>query len=376
MTEFRYNYNKRDILAPARQFITDHLLVLDIETTGLSPNKNMIYCIGLGYQDEGRIQVHQLFAETLEEEAEILSRLNQISRRFSQVLTFNGTTFDLPFLRRRSAFHGISCGIDHLRSLDLYREAMRIRRIFPMREYRQKSFEQFLGMQREDTMDGGALIPVFRRYTRQHQPEDLHLLRIHNQEDVYGLFPLLSLLAYNRLVEQGAFQIAEAGMTREEHPRLSVRIRLDHELPVSLQLLTEASGGAFLKNTDGLLEFPVHHGVLRHYFPDYRNYYYLPEEDTVIHKSIGKYVDSAHRSKATRENCFLSTETDYLQLKRFRKDSFLKRSLKDKDTYIDLTPWKESLQSGIAGLPADADPAFTDLLNRVICHWLSEYPEP
>ncbi|MCI1655525.1 MAG: hypothetical protein LKI32_09445, partial [Lachnospiraceae bacterium] len=36
MTEFRYNYNKRDILAPARQFITDRLLVLDIETTGLS----------------------------------------------------------------------------------------------------------------------------------------------------------------------------------------------------------------------------------------------------------------------------------------------------------------------------------------------------
>lgn len=144
MTEFRYNYNKRDILAPARQFITDRLLVLDIETTGLSPNKNMIYCIGLGYQDEGRIQVHQLFAETLEEEAEILSRLNQISRRFSQVLTFNGTTFDLPFLRRRSAFHGISCGIDHLRSLDLYREALRIRRIFPMREYRRNPLNSFL----------------------------------------------------------------------------------------------------------------------------------------------------------------------------------------------------------------------------------------
>jgi uncharacterized protein YprB with RNaseH-like and TPR domain len=376
MTEFEINYNKSDVFAPAQQFITEKLLVLDIETTGLSPNKNMVYCIGLGYPEEDHIHIHQLFAESQEEEAAILSRLNKICSRFSRVITFNGTTFDLPFLRKRCAFHGISCGIDHLLPLDLYREALRIRRIFPLTGYRQKSFEQFLGLQREDTMDGGALIPVFKRYVRGHHPEDLHLLRIHNQEDVFGLFPLLSLLSYNSLVEQASYRITETDLTREAQPRLSVRLRLDYALPVSLQLLTENGGEAFFRNTDGLLELPVHHGILRHYFSDYKNYYYLPEENTVIHKSVGKYVDPAHRSRATRENCFLTTETDYLQLRNCREDSFLKRSLKDKNTYIDLNPWMELLLSVASVLPSDTNQAFMDLLTRVIRHWLSEYPEP
>lgn len=40
--------------------------------------------------------------------------------------------------------------------------------------------------------------------------------------------------------------------------------------------------------------------TLKYFYPDYQNYYYLPEEDMVIHKSIADSVDPSYRKKATK----------------------------------------------------------------------------
>ena len=56
-----------------------------------------------------------------------------------------------------------------------------------------------------------------------------------------------------------------------------------------------------------------------HYFPDYKNYYYLPMEDLVIHKSMKSFVDTTSIIRADKNNCyskftpgdsFLSAKTD------------------------------------------------------------------
>ena len=41
----------------------------------------------------------------------------------------------------------------------------------------------------------------------------------------------------------------------------------------------------------------LYEGTLKYFYPDYQNYYYLPLEDTAIHKSIGEYVDRSARKK-------------------------------------------------------------------------------
>ncbi|MEO2710701.1 DNA exonuclease, partial [Blautia wexlerae] len=45
-------------------------------------------------------------------------------------------------------------------------------------------------------------------------------------------------------------------------------------------------------------------GKLKQYYADYKDYYYLPEEDTVIPKSLGSGIDRKHRKAATRNTCY------------------------------------------------------------------------
>lgn len=44
--------------------------------------------------------------------------------------------------------------------------------------------------------------------------------------------------------------------------------------------------------------------TLKYFYPDYQNYYYLPEEDMAIHKSIADSVDPSYRKKATKNTCY------------------------------------------------------------------------
>lgn len=40
------------------------------------------------------------------------------------------------------------------------------------------------------------------------------------------------------------------------------------------------------------------------YYPNYKDYYYLPAEDIAVHKSVGTYVDRRCRRQADALNCF------------------------------------------------------------------------
>ncbi|MDD6037929.1 MAG: hypothetical protein PUD20_03895 [bacterium] len=67
------------------------------------------------------------------------------------------------------------------------------------------------------------------------------------------------------------------------------------------------------------LRIPMYQGMVRMYFSDYKNYYYLPLEDQAIHKSVAQYVDKEHRQKATPENCYttLTVTDEWLKSEQF-----------------------------------------------------------
>ena len=50
---------------------------------------------------------------------------------------------------------------------------------------------------------------------------------------------------------------------------------------------------------------PIEEGERYHFYSDYKNYFYLPDEDMAVHKSVGTYVDKEHREKATAANCYV-----------------------------------------------------------------------
>ncbi len=383
----------------ARDFLTEDMLLFDIETTGLSPARDQIYCIGCGYLQEEEACVELFFAAGPEDEEEVLRAFFQLADSHPVLITFNGTTFDLPFLRQRAAVYamndvseetaahsaseespeGTVPGFPHAREhIDLYREARAMRGLLELPSYRQKSIEQFLGCEREDRYSGGELIEFYQQYVVDPDPELLKPILLHNQEDVRGMFDLLSILAYRQFGE-GRFDIVdqieepgdpaticrdtaagEAGAPAARCRFLNVKLCPEVPLPQSIHRIPDDPDGisVVLDRDLCLVRFPVCHGTLKYFFDDPANYYYLPAEDTAVHKSVGGFVDPSHRQKATRATCYTKKESDYLEIPVKPLDGCLRKEFQDRHSYLALPAGPEDLKEVLtrwfACFPGDA----------------------
>ena len=52
------------------------------------------------------------------------------------------------------------------------------------------------------------------------------------------------------------------------------------------------------------LLIPITSCELKHFYPNYKDYYYLPLEDTAMHKSVAQFVDKNYRTQAKAANCY------------------------------------------------------------------------
>ena len=90
------------------------MVFLDIETTSLESDAGIIVAIGLGYEN-GEIKIY--FANSHDEEEKIIS--NVFMKIANQnVITFNGTRFDIPFLLTRGLRYNLF--LPKLTNIDLY----------------------------------------------------------------------------------------------------------------------------------------------------------------------------------------------------------------------------------------------------------------
>ena len=95
-------------------------------------------------------------------------------------------TFDIPFITERAAHLNVSLDLSHLESLDLYKTARKCKSILSLSDYKQKTIEHFLGIEREDMYSGGELIDIYRKFAAK--PSDTAhneyriLLLLHNHD--------------------------------------------------------------------------------------------------------------------------------------------------------------------------------------------------
>lgn len=77
-------------------------LVLDIETSNLDPRRGVIFCVGILDDEANTIRC---YGENGESERYILLRTARAISNSTEVVTFSGTRFDLPFINYRNAVH-------------------------------------------------------------------------------------------------------------------------------------------------------------------------------------------------------------------------------------------------------------------------------
>lgn len=356
-------------------------LFFDIETTGFSRTGCFCYLIGVSFTDGRHFTVIQWLAEGASDEPLLIHKFCELAENFSSIIHFNGDNFDIPFLTKRAAIHNIPLNLDNMRSIDLFKHAKGLKSILRLESYNQTTVEHFLGIHRNDTYTGGELIKVYKEYIKNDQLPAKHadsekLLLLHNFEDICGLIKISSIVSYNNIINKHisykdieytpAYDIADESKQSDNISStayITLSFSLPEELPVSV-LLKDEYYVLRAEHSTLKLRLPVITGILKYFYPNYKDYYYLPYEDTAMHKSIAAYVDSECRIKATKETCYTKKHGTFIMIPSYSGDmTVFKKDYNDKNVYLILDP--ESTDKTVSDYDTEA---IKNMLSMDIIH--------
>lgn len=301
------------------EYQLDNIVFFDIETTGFSADTTYLYLIGCIYYKDSSFHLIQWFSEDIQEEALLITSFFNFLQDYEVLVHYNGTGFDIPYLMRKCSTLKFDFSFDHILSIDLYKKISPLKKIFKLSNYKQKTIEAFLNVKRKDTNDGGDLIQIYQSYIGKKHIETLRnarnpeimnsvpskaaellqLLLLHNEDDIKGLVRICSILYYIDLFEK-PIHVIQSGI---EGDQFIIRFTLSSPLPTRIRFGNDiAFVTAF--HTTGTLSIHIYDGELKFFYDNYKDYYYLPEEDAAVHKSLALYVDKDYRQKAKPSNCY------------------------------------------------------------------------
>lgn len=319
----------------------DKCLFLDIETTGFTARSSSLYLIGCAYCNEEGWFVRQWFADTPEEEKEILEAFFEFAKPFSHLLHFNGNNFDLPYLLQKNEQHHLPYNFDKFTGIDIYRRTAPYKYFLKLPNCKQKTVELFLGINRLDTFHGGELISVYHDYVKKPTESDLKALLQHNFDDMQGMLSILPILSYYDLFN-GTVRAKKVqanyyrDLKGDKHQEILIKLKFSSPLPVAVSFAT--SGCYFSgEGMEGSLKVPMYEEEMKYFYTNYKDYYYLPGEDLAMHKSVATFVDKEHRTQASASTCYTRKFSAYLPQWDTIFEPFFKREYKSKELFFELT---------------------------------------
>lgn len=169
---------------------------LDIETTGFSRKKDQIVLIGLLYARDRKFKLRQYFLEDPRQEKELLkSFINDLSE-FDLMITYNGLSFDYPFIQSRAKKHQLPLKLNEFKHVDLYKHIQKNKNILPIENYRLKTIEKLLGIHRKDEISGGESVDLYHEYTQNKDERIRYRILLHNYEDIFYLPSITGIFSY------------------------------------------------------------------------------------------------------------------------------------------------------------------------------------
>jgi uncharacterized protein YprB with RNaseH-like and TPR domain len=369
------------------------IIFFDIETTGFSARTSFVYLIGCMYYKDNTWKLTQWLTEDIVSEKTLLETFIDFLKDYKLIIHYNGTGFDLPFLAQKCTKYELKNPFDIIDSFDIYKKLLPIKKLLPAANLKLKTMEEFINLKRQDTLSGEELIQIYANYLGKLQSEKLRskqpstglssyqeitasnvnqtpassaeelrtLLLLHNFEDIKNLIPLGNLLYFaglfqdnNRIWSGDATKSSDTSCIQEfweEQRFLHITWQQPTALPsfsLSVPLVNfskeedvqqmELSNfmTLWVKKDGFQLDIPILQGELKHFFPDYRDYFYLPLEDRAIHKSVAQFVDKEYREKAKPANCYVKQSGNYLPQTEYLFSPVFQYSNKDKVTFFDI----------------------------------------
>jgi uncharacterized protein YprB with RNaseH-like and TPR domain len=164
--------------------------IVDIETLGLS--ERPIILLGIAKPTETHVCTSQFLLRDIQDEpSAIWALVSQLEPNLS-LITYNGRSFDIPFIKQRLAYYGLDASLDnpHFDVLHFTRRALRHK----LTDCRLETVEKYIGVKREINIPG-ALVPHFyETYLRTKNTGPLVAIVEHNKQDLLTLGTLFSKL--------------------------------------------------------------------------------------------------------------------------------------------------------------------------------------
>jgi uncharacterized protein len=166
------------------------LAIVDIETLGLS--ERPIILLGIAKPTKTCVCTSQFLLRDIQDEPSAIWALFSQLKRNSSLITFNGRSFDIPYIKQRLAYYGLDACLDnpHFDVLHFTRRALRHK----LSDCRLETVEKYVGIEREINIPG-ALVPHFYdTYLRTKNVGPLIAIVEHNKQDLLTLGTLFSKL--------------------------------------------------------------------------------------------------------------------------------------------------------------------------------------
>lgn len=323
------------------ELFNEDCIFFDIETTGFSPSSSNIYLIGCLHRHGENLVIDQFFAESKTDEHEILKQFVDLLHQYKTIISFNGIGFDIPFIKAKCDSYGIEEHLKDFHYIDIFKLISSIKFLLKLPNYKQKTLEIFLDIQRDDKFSGGELINVYDEYIKTHAKDAEELLLLHNFEDVTGMLDLMPALSYLNILN-GGFRIKETEIAPftaydgKEGQELIITLENDYIVPKRVSYQFKDFYFTLHKNITKI-RIPVMDGELKYFYENYKDYFYLPAEDMAVHKSVATFVDKQYRERAKASTCYTRKIGVFLpQLSTIMSPSF-KMDYKEKISYFELT---------------------------------------
>ena len=202
-------------------------------------------------------------------------------------------------------------------SIDLLKHFRKYAKLLNLENLKQKTIESSLSINRTDSFSGKEVINLYKEFIAFKDIDKRELILLHNQDDLIGMTALLDVLNYSYLTK---LELKDEDITlTNTQNQLCITATLDFKL---LKDIDYKDSYLELKVTNNNLDIKINivEKSLKHFYSNYKDYYYIPSEDKAIHKSVATYIDKDFREKATKENCYVTLNSQFLPV--FNIDSF------------------------------------------------------
>lgn len=281
------------------------VLLLDLETTGLSRENDQIISIGLIYLGEDeQIQTEHCFLEHPNQEDVLLQRFLIFIQKYEAIFTYYGKGFEFPFLLARlEQYHLDPTSFLSLKLIDMKSGLKHF-------STNRLELEHLCGYTRQSQSTGYDIVKLYQTYINSKRDIYKTCILEHQKEELESLSIFLEV--YLCLYNTNTWKLKNQYLT-EDYLIFDILMIA----PFNYTFLGKAFDVYFSYQKNAYLltvKIPLFIGTLNHAMEPLKDYYYIESQKQLMHKSVAQFIPAPLKRKATKEECVISKSSTFVKL--------------------------------------------------------------